>query len=52
MGSGTMTPIGGGVAGTGLGIANPIPYTWLSLPRYAQILGVNPGSCWPDSVGA
>ena len=42
MGSGTMTPIGGGVAGTGLGIANPIPYTWLSLPRYAQILGVNP----------
>ncbi len=42
MGSGTMTPIGGGVAGTGLSIASPIIYTWLSLPRYAQILGINP----------
>lgn len=42
MGSGTMTPIGGGVAGSGLGIASPLPYTWLSLPRYAKILGVNP----------
>jgi hypothetical protein len=42
MGTGTMTPIGGGTVGTGLGIAPPLPYTWLSLPRYAQILGINP----------
>lgn len=42
MGTGSMTPIGGGTAGTGLGIASPLPYTWLSLPRYAQILGISP----------
>jgi hypothetical protein len=37
-----MSPIGGGTPGTGLSIASPIPYTWLSLPRYAQLLGISP----------
>lgn len=35
------TPISGGV-GTGLQIAEPLPATWLSLARYAQIMGVPP----------
>jgi hypothetical protein len=42
MSGGTMTPIPPGGAGTGLSIASPLVYTWLSLPRYAQILGINP----------
>ncbi len=40
-GSGTMTPVIPG-AGSGLGLAQPLPRTLLSLPRYAQILGINP----------
>lgn len=42
MSGGTMTPITGTGPGSGLSIASPLPYTWLSLPRYAQILGINP----------
>lgn len=37
----TGTPITAG-AGTGLSIAQPLKYTLLSLPYYAQIMGVNP----------
>lgn len=40
-GSGTMTPITGG-APTGATTAIPLIRTCLSLPRYAQILGINP----------
>lgn len=35
------TPVIGGV-GTGPQIAEPLPVTWLSLARYAQIMGVPP----------
>lgn len=38
MGSGTMTPLS--VGASGLGIA--LPYTLLSLPRYARIMGISP----------
>jgi len=41
IGSGTMTPISPG-AGADLGIAEPLPYTLLSLPEYAAVMGVNP----------
>jgi hypothetical protein len=37
----TGTPITGGV-GTGLSIASPLEATWLSLSRYAQIMGIAP----------
>ncbi len=40
-GSGTGTPIGGGVPGTA-GMAQPIPYTLLSLPRFARMVGIAP----------
>lgn len=40
-GSGTMTPVSGG-AGTGLSLAQPLPRTLLSLPRYAKLMGINP----------
>lgn len=40
-GSGTMTTLSGGMA-TGLGLARPLPYTLLSLPRYARIMGIDP----------
>lgn len=40
-GSGTVTPIQPG-APTGFDVAQPLPYTLLSLPRYARIMGVNP----------
>lgn len=40
-GTGTGTPISGGV-GVGLDVAIEIPYTLLSLPRYAKIMGINP----------
>lgn len=42
---GTMTPISGGV-GTGISYASPITRTWLSLSRYARILGINPVHFW------
>lgn len=45
MASGTMTPVTGGV-GSGISYASPIPRTWLSLSRYAQILGINPPHFW------
>jgi len=38
---GVGTPIAGGSPGTGT-IAEPLPYTLLSLPRFARILGINP----------
>ncbi len=37
----TGTPITGGV-GTGLSLAEPLEATWLSLARYAQIMGIAP----------
>ena len=40
-GSGTMTPIGGGVPVTAW-TAYPIPYTLLSLPRFARMVGIAP----------
>lgn len=40
-GGGTLTPVAAGVAG-GASVAQPIPYTLLSLPRYARIMGLNP----------
>ena len=40
-GSGQMTPVSGG-PGTGLSVAQPLPYTLLSLGRYAQIMGITP----------
>ena len=40
-GSGTITPIAPG-SGTGLSLAEPLPYTLLSLSGYAQIMGINP----------
>jgi hypothetical protein len=40
-GQGTMTPISGGAA-SGISYASSIPFTWLSLTRYARILGVHP----------
>lgn len=47
-GSGTMTPIGGGI-GTGASIAQPLPYTLLSLDRYAKVMGINPAHFWGAS---
>lgn len=41
-GSGTMQPAGGGGAVGPFTIAQPLPYTLLSLPRYARIMGINP----------
>jgi len=41
-GSGTMVPAGGGGAPGAFNIAQPLPYTLLSLPRYARLLGINP----------
>lgn len=42
-GSGTVTPIVPSPPGPStFSIAEPLPYTLLSLPRYAQIMGVNP----------
>ena len=38
---GIGTPIASGPA-TGTSVAQPIPYTLLSLPRYARIMGINP----------
>lgn len=38
---GIGVPIVGGVAGTG-SIVEPLPYTLLSLPRFAKLLGINP----------
>jgi len=40
-GSGTMTPITSGAA-IGLQIAQPLPYTLLSIHRYAKIMGISP----------
>lgn len=40
-GSGTMTPGAGGI-GVGASIAQPIPWTLLSLPRFAKIMGIPP----------
>jgi len=40
-GSGTMTPVSGGLPGAWTDII-PIPYTLLSIYRYAQIMGINP----------
>jgi hypothetical protein len=40
-GSGTMTPITGGVPGAGTDI-QPFPYTLLSIYRYARIMGITP----------
>jgi hypothetical protein len=40
-GSGTGTPISGGLPAGGLQ-AYPLPYTLLSLPRYARLMGLNP----------
>lgn len=42
---------------TPIRFAQPLPYTWLSLPRYAQIMGINPvhfmggfgQTVWPNS---
>ena len=39
-----MTPAGGGGAGA-VGAA-PLPYTLLSLSRYAQLIGINPAHFW------
>lgn len=33
---------GGGGTPTGVSLTDPLPYTLLSLPRYADILGINP----------
>jgi hypothetical protein len=44
-GSGTMTPVGTGI-GIGLSLAQPIPYTLLSLSRYAKIMGISPLHFW------
>lgn len=41
-GTGQMTPAAPGAPGVGLDIAQPIPYTLLSLHRYAKIMGINP----------
>lgn len=41
----TLTAVTSGVA-VGLGIAQPIPYTLLSLDRYAKIMGINPAHFW------
>lgn len=52
-GSGTMTPVSGAAPGVST-IAQPLPYTLLSLNRYAQIMGINPVHFWGatgDSVG-
>lgn len=40
-GSGTMTPMTGGLPGAG-STAYPIPYTLLSLPRFARMIGLAP----------
>lgn len=40
-GSGTMTPVSGGLPGAGY-VAQPIPYTLLSLPRFARMVGLAP----------
>lgn len=40
-GSGTMTPVSGGLPGTGF-ISTPIPYTLLSLARFAKMVGIAP----------
>ena len=40
-GSGTMTPVTGGLPGAGT-TAYPIPYTLLSLPRFARMIGIAP----------
>lgn len=40
-GSGVGVPVAGGVPGSGT-VVNPLPYTLLSLPRYARIMGINP----------
>ena len=40
-GSGFWTPIGGGVPGSAP-TAYPIPYTLLSLPRFARMVGIAP----------
>lgn len=42
-GSGTMTPLGGLVSSD---LAQPLPYTLLSLARYAKIMGINPSHFW------
>lgn len=40
-GSGTMTPVTGGLPGAGYTVP-PIPYTLLSLPRFARMVGLAP----------
>lgn len=40
---------GGGGGSTGVGIAEPIPWTLLSLYRYAKIMGVNPVHFWSSA---
>lgn len=40
-GGNTGTAISGGVAGQG-SVVEALPYTYLSLPRYAKIMGLNP----------
>jgi len=42
-GSGTMTPVGGLATSD---LAQPLPYTLLSLARYAKIMGINPSHFW------
>lgn len=44
-GTGTMSPAAsGGLPGPS--IAQPLPYTWLSLHRYAKIVNINPVHFW------
>lgn len=40
-GGGVGTPVSGGAPGSG-SFVEPLPYTLLSLPRYARIMGINP----------
>lgn len=44
-GSGQGTPIAAGGAGVTIA-ARPLPYTLLSLERYAQLMGLNPAHFW------
>lgn len=41
-GTGTPIPVAPGGLGSGPKVATPIPYTLLSLGRYAKIMGINP----------
>lgn len=49
-GSGLWTPITAGAGGGGIGIAQPIPYTLLSLDRFARVMGINPAHFWGASA--